>query len=79
MIVCSCNVLSDAHVRDAINSKSCPLTPGAVYKCLGCSPNCGRCIATLRAILNETLVEEAPAGKASLSTISVEDAALCPA
>ena len=55
MIVCSCNVLSDTKIKDLVNSGTCPRTPGAVYKCLGCSPNCGRCIATLRTIINEAL------------------------
>ena len=40
----------------------CPRTPGAVYKCLGCSPNCGRCIATMRTIINEALAEATVAG-----------------
>ena len=62
MIVCSCNVLTDTEIKDIVNSKTCPRTPGAVYKCLGCSPNCGRCIATLRTIINEALAETAPAG-----------------
>jgi bacterioferritin-associated ferredoxin len=53
MIICSCNVFSDAEVRDVIDGGSCPQTPGAVYKCLGCSPSCGRCLAAVRAILNE--------------------------
>ena len=61
MIVCSCNVLSDTKIKDIVNSGICPRTPGAVYKCLGCSPNCGRCIATLRTIINEALAETAPA------------------
>ncbi|PNE09503.1 MAG: (2Fe-2S)-binding protein, partial [Beijerinckiaceae bacterium] len=44
MIVCSCNVLTDSDIRAALNRGACPRTPFAVYKCLGCSLNCGRCI-----------------------------------
>ncbi|HEY8006678.1 MAG TPA: (2Fe-2S)-binding protein [Methylocella sp.] len=58
MIVCSCNVLTDTNIKDIVSSGTCPRTPGAVYKCLGCSPSCGRCIATLRNIINETLAAE---------------------
>jgi bacterioferritin-associated ferredoxin len=55
MIICSCNVFSDTDVRNAVESELCPQTLSAVYKCLGCSPSCGRCLAAVRAILNESL------------------------
>lgn len=60
MIVCSCNVLTDSEIRAALASGVCPRTPFAVYNCLGCSPNCGRCIATVR-----TIIDEANAGMAT--------------
>ncbi|MGH6840539.1 MAG: (2Fe-2S)-binding protein, partial [Methylocella sp.] len=53
MIICSCNVLSDSEICAAVKSSACPRTPFAVYKCLGCGLNCGRCIATVRTIINE--------------------------
>lgn len=57
MIVCSCNVVTDAMIKSAIDPHCnlCPRTPGAIFKCLGCSPNCGRCFVTVRKILIETL------------------------
>jgi bacterioferritin-associated ferredoxin len=55
MIVCSCNVLTDAKIRATLQGEACPRTPGAVYKCLGCSPNCGRCFATVKLLINEAL------------------------
>jgi bacterioferritin-associated ferredoxin len=58
MIVCSCNVVSDAMVKAALapaDGKLCPRTPSAVYKRLGCSPCCGRCFVTVREIIDETL------------------------
>lgn len=54
MIVCSCNVLSDNQVRDAVAGQA-PRTPGQVYGCLGCSPQCGRCARTIRKIMDEAL------------------------
>lgn len=52
MIVCSCNVLSDAQIRTTIgDAEACPQTPGQVYRCLGCSPQCGRCARTIKALL----------------------------
>jgi bacterioferritin-associated ferredoxin len=56
LIVCSCNCLTDAQVRE-----SCTRAEGAarstfeVYKCLGCSPKCGTCARTIRKIMDETL------------------------
>ncbi|MDX6806857.1 (2Fe-2S)-binding protein [Terrihabitans rhizophilus] len=56
MIVCSCNVLSERAIRDACTSpEQAPRTPGQVYRCLGCSPQCGRCSRTIRSIINEAL------------------------
>jgi bacterioferritin-associated ferredoxin len=54
MIVCSCNVLTDHAVRSAV-SMDAPRTPGEVYGCLGCSPQCGRCARTIRKIMTEAL------------------------
>jgi bacterioferritin-associated ferredoxin len=54
MIVCSCNVLSDAQVRETVNAATAR-TAGEVYRCLGCSPRCGRCVRTIRAIMDDAL------------------------
>jgi bacterioferritin-associated ferredoxin len=54
MIVCSCNVLSDNQVRTAV-STAAPRSAAQVYGCLGCSPQCGRCAATIRRIMDEAL------------------------
>jgi len=56
MIVCSCNVLSDGDVKACLSpGPGCPRTPAQVYRCLGCSPNCGRCASTIRTIMEEAL------------------------
>jgi bacterioferritin-associated ferredoxin len=54
MIVCSCNVLSDEQVRSTCAADG-PRTTVEVYRCLGCSPQCGRCARTIRAIMDEAL------------------------
>ena len=54
MIVCSCNVLSDNQVRTAVNTAA-PRSAAQVYGCLGCSPQCGRCMVTIRRIMDEAL------------------------
>jgi bacterioferritin-associated ferredoxin len=56
MIVCSCNVLSDHDVRQAVSSADdLPRSAKEVYGCLGCSVECGRCVRTVKIILDETL------------------------
>ena len=54
MIVCSCNVLSDQHVRSAVAAARTRST-SQVYGCLGCSAQCGRCARTIRRIMDEAL------------------------
>ena len=53
MIVCSCNVLSDAQVRSAIASEAPRLRMSRVYASLGCTAQCGRCVRTIKAMLEE--------------------------
>jgi bacterioferritin-associated ferredoxin len=56
MIVCSCNVLSDHDVRNAVSTADeLPRNPKQVYGCLGCSAECGRCARTIKTILDEAL------------------------
>jgi bacterioferritin-associated ferredoxin len=60
MIVCSCNVLSDRDIRSAIAADR-PPSPVRVYGCLGCSPQCGRCVRTIKRIMDEALGASAAA------------------
>jgi bacterioferritin-associated ferredoxin len=56
MIVCSCNVLSDHDVRNAVNgSGTLPRNAKQLYGCLGCSADCGRCARTINTIIEEAL------------------------
>jgi bacterioferritin-associated ferredoxin len=53
MIVCSCNVLTDHDVRSAMSgTEELPRTAHQVYGCLGCRVECGRCVATIRKIMD---------------------------
>lgn len=52
MIVCSCNVLSDRQIRSAVTERPESVrTAGQVYRCLGCSAQCGRCARTIRQLI----------------------------
>jgi bacterioferritin-associated ferredoxin len=55
MIVCSCNVLSDKQILETLTSEDSgrPRSPVQAYGCLGCAPQCGRCLVTVRALLAE--------------------------
>jgi bacterioferritin-associated ferredoxin len=56
MIVCSCNVLSDHDVRNAVSAAvDLPRNPKQIYGCLGCSAECGRCARTIKSIIDEAL------------------------
>ena len=79
MIVCSCNVLTDSEIRAALASEACPRTPSAVYKCLGCSLNCGRCITTVRTVIDETVAKKTPSAKPSRrANCEMDTVSLCP-
>ncbi len=59
MIVCSCNVLSDRQIREALVKAPAPVrTVGQVYRCLGCRPRCGGCARTMRVLLERTVTGE---------------------
>jgi bacterioferritin-associated ferredoxin len=61
VIVCSCNVLTDHDVRSAV-ATAAPRRAGEVYGCLGCSAQCGRCVRTIRRIMDEALCAAACTG-----------------
>ena len=54
MIVCSCNVISDQQVR-SVAAERTPRGTSEVYRCLGCSAECGRCARTIRRIIDEAM------------------------
>ncbi len=58
MIVCSCNVLSDHAVRSAIAAPDAPRTAAQVHRCLGCTPECGRCTPTIRQIVADAVARD---------------------
>jgi bacterioferritin-associated ferredoxin len=63
VIVCSCNCLTEAQVRESCaRAEGAPRSTFEVYKCLGCSPKCGTCARTIRKIMDETLGAGAACG-----------------
>lgn len=59
MIVCSCNVLTDKQILETLQSEApgAPRSPAQAYRCLGCSPECGRCLVTVRRLLQAARVD----------------------
>jgi bacterioferritin-associated ferredoxin len=77
VIVCSCNVISDADIKSClISGSSCPRTASGVYACLGCRPQCGKCARTIRGIVASVLGEQNVAGAACATSCAVIAAAL---
>jgi bacterioferritin-associated ferredoxin len=54
VIVCSCNVISDHQVR-SVTAEQAVRATSEVYRCLGRSAACGRCVRTVRHIMDEVL------------------------
>ena len=53
MIICSCNILSDAQVRAVIASEAPRPRMSRVYASLGCTAQCGRCAHTIKVMLEK--------------------------
>jgi bacterioferritin-associated ferredoxin len=57
MIICSCRVLSDKQVRNALAAPSPPRTPCQVHRHLGSEPECGHCVRSMREIIEKARLE----------------------
>lgn len=60
MIVCSCNAITMAEIRRAIQELHAQpepriVTPGVVYRRLGRRPQCGCCLGTVAMAIDESL------------------------
>jgi bacterioferritin-associated ferredoxin len=53
MIICSCNVFSDADVKMAIADATAHPRLSCVYALLGCAARCGRCARTIKALIDD--------------------------
>lgn len=60
MIVCSCNAITMAEIRRAIQDlhdepEPRIVTPGVVYRRLGYRPQCGCCLGTVAQAIDDSL------------------------
>jgi bacterioferritin-associated ferredoxin len=62
MIVCSCNVFSDADVRSALARAAPRPRMSSVYASLACSAKCGRCAHTIKRMMEDAQCCSSPAG-----------------
>ncbi len=64
MIICSCNVLTEAQILAALEAEDAvrPRSAGEAYRCLGCAPRCGRCVQTVRALVERAHLENCNVG-----------------
>ena len=58
MIVCSCNVIREAEIREAARKGSRP--PEAAYATMGCDPQCGCCLDYAQEIIDEERAAKRP-------------------
>ncbi|MGO1078010.1 (2Fe-2S)-binding protein [Inquilinus sp. CA228] len=56
MYICICNALNDTQIRCAVDSGA--KTAGQVYAGLGCAPRCGKCVTSIRRMVNESTREQ---------------------
>jgi bacterioferritin-associated ferredoxin len=73
MIICSCNAITDHHVRACLTGADCPRTPADVYRALGHRPACGRCAITIRALVAAAGVDANPCGECVLHDLCDTD------
>jgi len=64
VIICSCNVLSEEQILATLerSARVKSRTPGEAYRCLGCAPQCGRCLQSVRALLAKADLEDCKVG-----------------
>lgn len=64
MIVCSCNVLTDTQILSTLADEHevGHRSPVQAYRCLGCAPQCGRCLTTVRALLSAARADACAVG-----------------
>lgn len=65
MIVCSCAVITDHEIRDAVawmraSDPTTLITPGKIYRALGRRPDCGGCVSLFVQVMKEDANTEVP-------------------
>jgi bacterioferritin-associated ferredoxin len=69
MILCSCNVISDRDVRQALAGEACRPSVGALFRSLDREAKCGRCAKSVAAAIegNMAAAPSCDAGEACSS------------
>ena len=70
MIVCSCSIITDKDVAEAVSALRTAdpfvvLTPGLIYRHLGKRPSCGECLPLITRLM-VAYDEQGPSSAASL-------------
>lgn len=75
MVVCSCNVLTDAMIKSFLSTSDGCCKARDVYCGLGCSERCGQCARTITAMIDARQADSAgmapPSGSAQLRQSAV--------
>jgi len=65
VIVCSCAVITDHDIRDAVawmraSDPKTLITPGKVYRALGRRPDCGGCVSLFVQVMKDDVNTQVP-------------------
>jgi bacterioferritin-associated ferredoxin len=52
MIICSCNVLSDQDIRNAMTTSAPPRTMGGLFRYFGFRAECGCCARSIKRVMD---------------------------
>lgn len=70
MIVCSCNLITEAEIREALSRPDGPDCVRDVYESCGCAPVCGGCAGTISKMLEETQADALYSRPGSLQKVA---------
>jgi bacterioferritin-associated ferredoxin len=70
MIVCSCNLITEAEIRDALSRPDGPDCVRDVYEACGCAQMCGGCAGAIAKMLEETQAGALYSGAGSLQKVA---------
>lgn len=70
MIVCSCNLLTEAEIREALSQPDGPACVRDVYESCGCAPVCGGCAGAIANLLEEARAEALYSGVRTLQKVA---------
>ena len=70
MIVCSCNLITEAEIREALSRPEGPDRVRDVYEACGCAPVCGGCAGAIAKMLEDARADALYSQAGSLQKVA---------